>query len=175
MEVTGQYGSPIYYEESFKNAKRFGADEIYLRFDNDGSSDGIATTDGFPLSSLNEIEIRLGGVAVQRFSIDNLNIHIDNDIYNEENPMEYIILQHIHRRHLYGPIACVDGLIGPLLWRRGQGHAGGDILLKDLLKLVADENNDLTPQTIIIKESIFFEKDITGLMSLLQKMRDELG
>jgi hypothetical protein len=69
----------------------------------------------------------------------------------------------------------VDGIIGPLLWRRGQGHAGGDILLTDLLELVADENNDLTPQTIIIKESIFFEKDITGLMSLLQKMRDEIG
>ena len=34
--------------------------------------------------------------------------------------------------------------------------------MKDLLKLVADENNDLTPQTIIIKESIFFEKDITA-------------
>ncbi|OEU11344.1 hypothetical protein FRACYDRAFT_245669 [Fragilariopsis cylindrus CCMP1102] len=116
----------------YRNTRNNSDYRYRLCFDNgssdDGSSDDLIT-DGFPLSSLNEIEKRLGGVAVQRFSIDNLNIHIDNDIYNEENPMEYIILQHIHRRHLYGPIACVDGLIGPLLWRRGQGHAGGDILL----------------------------------------------
>ena len=184
VQITGTNGTPIHHEGSLKNAERYrntrnNSDYRYrLCFDNgssdDGSSDDLIT-DGFPLSSLNEIEIRLGGVAVQRFSIDNLNIHIDNDIYNEENPMEYIMLQHINRRHLYGPIACVDGLIGPLLWWRGQGHAGGDILLKDLLKLVADENNDLTPQTIIIKELIFYEKDITGTMSLLQKMRDEIG
>ena len=53
----------------------------------------------------------------------------------------------------------------------GQGHAGGDILLKDLLKLVADENNDLTPQTLIINGLVFDAKDITGIISFVTKMR----
>jgi len=166
VQITGVDGSPVYYEESFRNAERYDDidddGDIVLDFDNDGSS-----YYDLPLSSLGEIEIRLGGVVVQRFNIDDLNIHFDNDIYNEENPMEYIILQHIHRRHLSGLITCVDGKIGPLLWRRGQGHAGGDILLTDLLELVADENNDLTPQTLIINGLVFRVKDITGIMSLI--------
>ena len=99
--------------ERYRNTRNNSDYRYRLCFDNNGSSDdgssddGISddlTTDDLPLSSLVEIEIRLGGVVVQRFNINELNIHFDNDIYNEENPMEYIMLQHIHRRHLYGPI-----------------------------------------------------------------------
>jgi hypothetical protein len=40
----------------------------------------------------------------------------------------------------------------------------------DLLQLVADESNDLPPQTLIINGLIFNEKDITGIMmSLIKK------
>lgn len=79
----------------------------------------ILTTDGLPLSSLDEIEIRLGGVVVQRFDIDDLNIYFDDDpCYDEKNQMEYITFQHMNR-HLYGPIDLVDGKIGPLPLGRG--------------------------------------------------------
>ncbi|OEU07567.1 hypothetical protein FRACYDRAFT_264895 [Fragilariopsis cylindrus CCMP1102] len=164
VEVTGQHGSPIYYEESFKNAERYRDDEIVLRFNNGSAID--LTTDGLPLSSLDEIEIRLGGVVVQRFSVDDLNIQFYDDFYDEENRMEYI---HIHGPNGSGPIACVRGIIGPLPLGWGQRHADGDMDLTDLLEEVADENNDLTPQTLIINGLSFREKDITGIMSFIKK------
>ncbi|OEU09148.1 hypothetical protein FRACYDRAFT_271570, partial [Fragilariopsis cylindrus CCMP1102] len=142
VEVTGQHGSPVYYEESFKNAERYRGDHIFL---------GFGSRDGFPLSSIGEIKIRLGGVVVQRFNIDDLIIHFCECVYDEENRMEKIWLQHnINRRHLYGPIEYVHGYMGPwpLGWR--QGLAGHDMLLTDLLERVADDNNNLIPQTLII-------------------------
>ncbi|OEU11709.1 hypothetical protein FRACYDRAFT_244832 [Fragilariopsis cylindrus CCMP1102] len=157
VQITGTNGTPVHYEESFKNAERYtyegyrDSPHIHVCFD-DGSSHDL-TTDGLPLSSLHEIEIRLGGVVVQRINIDDLNVQFEDDLYDEENRMEYIMVQHINRRHL-----------------SGLGHAGGDILLKDLLELVADETNDLTPQTLIINELIFDEKDLTpGIMSFIKK------
>ncbi|OEU07396.1 hypothetical protein FRACYDRAFT_251201 [Fragilariopsis cylindrus CCMP1102] len=159
VEVTGQHGSPIYYEESLKNIKQFGDDEIVLGFDNDGSSDG------FPFSSLDKIEIRLGGVVVQRFNIDDLDIHFEDDLYDEENQMETILLD-INRRHLYGPIVCVDARIKPLPLGLRQGHTGDEMLLTDFFELVADENNELAPQTFIIKALFFDEKDIAGVPDL---------
>ena len=175
VQITGTNGTPIHYEASFKNAERYtyegyrDSPHIHVCFD-DGSSRDL-TTDGLPLSSLNNgIEIRLGGVVVQRINIDDLNVQFEDDLYDEENRMEYIMLQHINRRHLSGLITCVDGKIGPLPLGWGQGHAGGDMLLKDLLELVADETNDLTPQTLIINELIFDEKDLTpGIMSFIKK------
>ena len=173
VEVTGQHGPPIYYEESFKNAERYDDDvddNICLYFDK-GSGDDI-TTDGFPLSSLNEIEIRLGGVVVQRFNIDDLNIQFDDELYDEKNRMEYI---HIAPRpNGSGPIECVHADIGPLPLGWREGHAVGDehdMVLTDFLELVADENNDLTPQTLIINGLVFDAKNITGIMSFVTKMR----
>jgi hypothetical protein len=64
VQITGKNGTPIHYEESFENAEPCGidgSDGISLFFGNDRSYD--LTTDGFPLSSLNnEVEIRFGGV-----------------------------------------------------------------------------------------------------------------
>ena len=52
----------------------------------------------------------------------------------------------------------------------GRELAGRTMLLTDFFKLVADENNGLTPQTLmIIHELTFDEKDITGIMSLVKK------
>jgi hypothetical protein len=169
VQITGTNGTPIHYETSFKNAKRYDDDvddDIYLQFDK-GSGDDI-TTDGFPLSSLNEIEIRLGGVVVQRFNIDDLNIQFDDELYDEETRMEYI---HIAPRpDGSGPIECVHGRIGPLPLGWGQRHTGGDdMVLTNFLELVADENNDLTRQTLIIEELTFRERDVTGIMSFIKK------
>ena len=45
--------------------------------------------------------------------------------------------------------------------------------LTDFFELVPDENNGLTPQTLmIIHELTFDEKDITGIMSLINHIRD---
>ena len=170
VQVTGKNGSPIHYEGSLKNAKRFGNDigtdglvVISLYFDNGSSHD--LTTDGFPLSSLNQIEIRLGGVVVQRINIDDLNItFVDHS--DEENRLEYITLHNnINRRpNGSGPISLMHGIIGPLPLGWGQRHTGGDdIALTDLLEEVADENNELTPQTLIINGLVFRVKDITGM------------
>ena len=165
VQITGKNGTPIYYEESLKNAGRNRDDQIFLRF-NIGSRADL-TTDGLPLSSLDEIEIRLGGVVVQRFNIDDLNIQFDDDLYDEENRMEFITLQNNYSRpNGSGPIECVHGKIGPLYQSQLAGH---DMLLTDLLELVADENNDLTPHTLIIEGLIFHEKDISGIMSLIKK------
>ena len=166
VQITGVDGSPVYYEESFRNAERYDDidddGDIVLDFDNDGSS-----YYDLPLSSLGEIEIRLGGVVVQRFNIDDLNIQFDDDLYDEENRMEFITLQNNYSRpNGSGPIECVHGKIGPLYQSQLAGH---DMLLTDLLELVADENNDLTPHTLIIEGLIFDEKDISGIMSLIKK------
>ena len=160
VEVTGQHGSPIYYEESLKNARRFSDDDdrIVLEFDND-----IASTDGLPLRSLDKIEIRLDGVVVQQFNIDDLimswcSCDCDCDLH------DLIYLKHnINRRHLYGPIQYVVGEIAPLPLGWQQGHAGNDMVLTDLLELVADETNDLTPQTLIIK-ALVFEVNMKSLL-----------
>ena len=169
VEVTGQDGSPIYYEESFKNAERYRGDHIFLGFDNDGSGHDL-TTDGFPLSSIGEIKIRLGGVVVQRFNIDDLTIHFCDSVYDEENRMEKIWLQHnINRRHLYGPITYMSAFIKPLSLGWKQGHAGDEMLLTDFFELVPDENNGLTPQTLIIEALVFDGKDITGILPLIKK------
>ena len=173
VQITGPNGTPIHYEGSFKNAEPqysdFGTDGfpytvgIGLRFVYDG------TTDGFPLSSIGEIEIRSGGVVVQRFNIDDLTIQFVQDGYDEENPMQCIALHNniYHRRHLSGPILCVDGKIGPLPLGWGQNRRA--MLLTDFFELVADENNGLTPQTLIIEGLLFDEKDIAGLMSVIRK------
>ena len=173
VQITGVDGSPVYYEESFRNAERYDDDDdddgdIVLDFDNDGSS-----YYDLPLSSLGEIEIRLGGVVVQRFNIDDLNISFVG-LYDEENRMEYIHLNHkiTPRPNGSGPIECVHADIGPLPLGWGQGHAvGDDMVLTDFLELVADENNDLTPQTLIINGLVFDAKDVTGIMSFVTKMR----
>ena len=175
VQITGTNGTPIHYVTTFKHAIRSSADDIgdspliHVCFV-DGSSHDL-TTDGLPLSSLN-IEIRLGGVVVQRFNIDDMSILFLPDPYDEESRMKEITLQYnINRRHLYGPIANVFGKIGPLPlgWQQGQVPANGLMSLTDLLEHVADENNDLTPQTLIIKALTFREKDITGLMSFIKK------
>ena len=166
VQITGPNGTPIHYEGSFKNAEPqysdFGTDGlpytvgIVLRFGYDG------TTDDFPLSSIGEIEIRSGGVVVQRFNIDDLTIQFVQDGYDEESPMQFIALH-----NLSGPILCVDGKIGPLPLRWGQNRRA--MLLTDFFGLVADENNGLTPQTLIIEGLLFDEKDIAGLMSVIRK------
>ena len=47
----------------------------------------------------------------------------------------------------------------------GRELAGRDMLLTDFFKLVADENNGLAPQTLmVIHELIFDEKDVTGII-----------
>ncbi|OEU11668.1 hypothetical protein FRACYDRAFT_244787 [Fragilariopsis cylindrus CCMP1102] len=152
IDITGTNGTPIHYEESFKNAERcsnYGNDSdyrlTYLCFD-DGSSDDL-TTDGLPLSSIDEMEIRLGGVVVQRFNIDDADLIICfEDEYDEVNRTEDVTLRHINRRNLYGPIGCVAGIIGPLPLGWRQRHVDHDMVLTDFLELVADDNN-LTPQT----------------------------
>ena len=74
--------------------------------------------------------------------------------------MEFIWLQHnINRRHLYGPIECVAGEIGPLPLGWRQGHAGDEMALTDFLELVADETNDLTPQTLLVEALVFWTTD----------------
>ncbi|OEU06661.1 hypothetical protein FRACYDRAFT_265802 [Fragilariopsis cylindrus CCMP1102] len=161
VQITGENGTPIYGEESFRNAERYdddddNDDEIILSFDK-GRGDDI-TTDGFPLSSLPEIKVTMGGVIVQRFNIDDPNIQFDDELYDEENRMEYI---HIDGGG-NGPIVSVHGKLGPLPLGWGQRHTGGDdIVLTDLLEEVADENNELTPQTLIIEALTFREKDVT--------------
>ena len=116
VQIMGMDGTPIHYEESFKNAERYDddqiGDDISLYFANEGRGDDI-TTGGFPLSSLNEIVIRLGGVVVQRFNIDDLNMNFyDDTAYDEVNRMEYIHI--IPRPNGSGPIVSVHGKIGPL-------------------------------------------------------------
>ena len=88
-----------------------------------------------------------------------------DDLNDEENRMEGICLE--HRRHLYGPIEYVHGKIGPLPLGWRQENAGDEMLLINFLGVVADEGNDLTPQTLIIEELTFRKKDITGIMSLI--------
>ena len=167
VQITGPNCTPIHYEGSFKNAEPqysdFGTDGIPytvgigLRFGYDG------TTDDFPLRSIGEIEIRSGGVVVQRFNIDDLTIQFVQDGYDEESPMQFIALH-----NLSGSILCVDGKIGPLPLGWGQNRRA--MLLTDFFELVADENNGLTPQTLmVIHELIFDEKDISGLMSVIRK------
>ena len=170
VQITGKNGTPVYSEESFRNAKRYDDDDddggddgdIYLDFDY-GSSDGL------PLSSLDKkIEIRLGGVVVQQSNIDDLTIYFYDDAYDEENRMQYI---HITPRpSRSGPIECVHADIGPLPLGWREEHAvGDDMVLTDFLELVADENNELTPQTLIINGLVFRKKDITGIMSFVTK------
>ena len=173
VQITGTNGTPVHYEGSFKHAERCSYDDdldddIYLNFD-DGSSHDV-TTDGLPLSSLDEIKIRLGGVDVQRFNIDGLIIHLYDGLYDEETRTEDI---QIYVPSGSGPVEYVHGYIGPLPlgWQQKHvpQHAGDDMLLTDLLERVADENNDLTPQTLIIYGLSFREKDITpGIMSLIK-------
>ncbi|OEU09128.1 hypothetical protein FRACYDRAFT_249041 [Fragilariopsis cylindrus CCMP1102] len=177
VQITGTNGTPVHYEGSFKHAERYSYDDdrddrdswyIYLGFDK-GSSDNL-TTDGFPLSSLAGIKIRLGGVDVQRFNIDGLIIHLYDGLYDEETRTEDI---HIHVPNGSGPVEYVHGYIGPLPlgWQQKHvpQHAGDDMLLTDLLERVADENNDLTPQTLIIKGLTFYENAIPGIMSFTKK------
>ena len=175
VQITGTNGTPIHYEESFRKAKRcnyYNADRTYnvvgisLRFANDGRSDDL-TTNGFPLTSLNELEIRLGGVVVQRFNADDLSIHFQNDPYDDNNhQMKFATL----KRNCSGPITCVRGRFGPLPLGWGQELVGREMLLTDFFELVPDENNGLTPQTlVVIHELKFDEKDITGIMSLINE------
>ena len=119
-----------------------------------------------PLSSLDEIKIRLGGVDVQRFNIDGLIIHLYDGLYDEETRTEDI---QIYVPSGSGPVEYVHGYIGPwpLGWR--QGLAGNEMLLTDLLERVANANNDLIPQTLIIKALVFDEKDITGILPLIKE------
>ena len=160
VQITGVDGSPIHYEGSFKNARPFVDDEIILDFDN------IFSSDGFPLSSLDEIEIRLGGFNVQQLNIDDLYISYDDD-----RTEDIWLLPLINRGpNISGPIVCMDAKIGPLPLGWREEHAvGDDMVLTDFLELVADENNDLTPQTLIINALVFDAKDITGIMSLVEE------
>ena len=149
-----------------RNARRCGIHHNVLDFDNDGR-------DGFPLSSLTGIEIRVGGVVVERIIIDHLNIEFRDDEYDEENQMESIMLHHNinRRRHLSGLITCMDGKIGPLPLGWRQRHAGGNTRwdLTEFLEEVADENNDLTPQTLMIKGLVLLKNDMSGIMSFIKK------
>ena len=44
------------------------------------------------------------------------------------------------------------------------------MLLTDFLRLVADDNNGLTPQTLMtIHELVFDGKDMSGIMSLVEE------
>ena len=62
----------------------------------------------------------------------------------------------------------------PLGWR--EEHAvGDDMALTDFLELVADENNDLIPQTLKFTDLVFRVKDITGIMSFVTKMSEDMG
>ena len=207
VQIEGTNGTPVYSEESFKNAERhyddapYADDDISLNFraDSDDRTRWHAKGDGFPLSSLNEIGIRFGGVVIQKFNIDDLTIHFQYDPLDDDNyQMESITLKHIHpRRNVSGPITCVRGTYGPLPlgWRQGQAVgdnpfladlgwgqeelaveiagrelAGRTMLLTDFFRLVADENNGLTPQTLMtIHELVFDEQDITGIMSLINE------
>ena len=75
-----------------------------------------------------------------------------------------------------GPITCVYGKIGPLPLGWRQGHVvGDDMVLTDFLELVADETNDLTPQTLLINALNFRRKDVAGLMSFVTKMSEDMG
>ena len=93
-----------------------------------------------------------------------------DDYYDEENRTQYIALEHdINRRHLYGPIHHLDAFIGPLPLGWRQRHDGDFMGLTEFLEEVADEYNDPTPQTLVITELHFREKDITpGIMSLIE-------
>ena len=87
--------------------------------------------------------------------------------------MEFIWLQHNNSRDpsRSGPIVCmINANIGPLPLGWRQGHLAGDEMsLTDFLELVADENNDLTPQTLKIQALVFDEEAIPGIMSLIEK------
>ena len=165
VQITGKNGTPIYFEGSLKNAERYGDDHIVLRFKN-------GSRDGFPLSS---IEIRLGGVKVQQVNIDDITIYFYDDGYDEENRMQYIWLNLFSDRgpNISGPIVrMMDAKIGPLPLGWRQRHVVGDgidMLLTNFLELVADEKNDLTPQTLKIQALVFDEKTIPGLMSFVPK------
>ncbi|OEU10418.1 hypothetical protein FRACYDRAFT_271141 [Fragilariopsis cylindrus CCMP1102] len=162
VQITGVDGTPIYCDGSLKNAGRNRDDQILLDFD-------YGSSDGFPLSSLN-IEIRLGGVKVQQFNIDDLYISFAG-LYDEENRMEYIHFNHdiTPPPNGSGPVAQVHGRIGPLPLGWGLRNTGDEdgMVLTDFLELVSDENNDLTPQTLVIIGLVFDEKAISGIMSLV--------
>ncbi|OEU18122.1 hypothetical protein FRACYDRAFT_238556 [Fragilariopsis cylindrus CCMP1102] len=124
----------------------------------------MAVRFGLVLSSIGKIEIRFGGVSVQRFNIDDLTIHFQYDQCHDDNDqLEYITLKHIHPRpNVSGPITSVRGRYGPLPLGWRWDLAGRDMLLTDFIKIDADVNNGLTP--FIIHELIFDEKDVSGII-----------
>ena len=84
------------------------------------------------LNAIEEIEIRLGGVVMQRFDIDYSVVHFQQDYpYDSENQVKYIRLYNTYEYsnsypRLCGPIKSISRKIGPL--RRDQfGGEGSDI------------------------------------------------
>ena len=121
-----------------------------------------------PLTAIEEIDIRLVGVVMQRFDIDYSVVHFEQDYsYDSENQVKYNIRLYNTYEYsnsnprLCGPIKSISGKIGPL--RRDQ-FGGVDMSVRKLLELIADDRNDLQPLNISINGLMIQEKDISGVI-----------
>ena len=173
VQITGKNGTSIHYEESINKAEHMvGISEYELCLNFHNNDDYKYKTDPYtlPLNAIKEMEIRFGGVFMQRFDLDESVVHFEQALsYDSENQMKYITLKSKNNNHrLYGPIKSIFGKIGPL--RRDQ--VPSDMSVAELLELIADDRNDLQPLHVNFFELTIHEKCISGVTSFSKKVKE---
>ena len=119
VQITGPGGNPIYYESSLVNGYSSGAGEL-LNIDLEQRHDDAGNGFVVPLIDIEELEIRLGGVAIQRFNRNALDIGSDilTTDFDRDNKMEAQMggIMFVTRSELDGPIHTIYGRIRRILW-----------------------------------------------------------
>jgi hypothetical protein len=129
-------------------------------------------TYSFPLNFITKLEIRLGGTVVQRFDTNTLhgicNV-FDTDIdtallINKLEPQMCGIGFEPKTKYGDGPVACIEGRIGPMIY---DNYIDLDILDIDELKILHETGK---AQYFIITEIEFHISMISGCISLLTEL-----
>jgi hypothetical protein len=119
VQITGKNSTPIHYKESINRAEHplYGEHmyDLCLNFYVDDDYECKTDPNTLPLNATEEMEIRLGGVVIQRFDMDDLIVHFKQDYhYDRENQTKSISLTSNNTNpRLYGPIKSICGKIGP--------------------------------------------------------------
>ena len=171
VQITGNNGTPIYYEQSCKNGRSTGHDGRYWSLTFPPTKDNNNNT--LPFDVLYDFEIRLGGTVVQQMSSNTLEgicnvfgTDVDASVDAQEIPQLCGIgFEPIHQDHADGPIACVEGRIGPMLY---NDYKDLDIITLPQLQTLHRAG---TIPTITITEIEFHKHKISGIMQLLQQLR----
>ena len=166
VQITGPGGTPIHYEASLANGYSSGGGEswtIDLEQRHDDAGNGFVVS----LIDIEELEIRLGGVAIQRFNRNALDIGCDilTTDFDRDNKMEPQMggIMFVTRSECDGPLYTVHGRIGRILWEDYSTLAAGN-------NIEWDELMDTQARDLIITGLEFRKREIRGIITLLEDM-----